>query len=318
MMKKIMNILIVPDVHGRESWKDAVKKGSFDKVVFLGDYLDTYFFDTVYFKITDDSAVENLKEIIAYKKENPDSVVLLIGNHDCTYIYGKSVCDSRCIESRYDEIRALFQENRHLFQMAWEVTLRKKRYVFSHAGISAKWMNRYVKGWTIDNMVELLNEKHRKAVSKANPEDTPFARALSVTGKYRGFSTWNYGSPVWMDAELLHETEPIGNLIQVVGHTQRTSWSPVITPEVLYMDCGGQSFLLNSYGTIRTLRGAVCKNEYPDPFDPYKYEESQRGIELDCFSRPYCRKCGSRTIYVRAGTFVDTYTCAKCGTTEHM
>lgn len=35
------NILIIPDVHGRTFWKYAIDK--YDKVIFLGDYLDPYF-----------------------------------------------------------------------------------------------------------------------------------------------------------------------------------------------------------------------------------------------------------------------------------
>ena len=37
-------ILILPDIHGRPFWKDAVEKhfDECDKIVFLGDYLDAY------------------------------------------------------------------------------------------------------------------------------------------------------------------------------------------------------------------------------------------------------------------------------------
>ena len=61
-------------------WKEAVSKTSFDKVVFLGDYLGPYFHDMILHDITKYTAVENFKEIICYKKENPESTVLLLGN----------------------------------------------------------------------------------------------------------------------------------------------------------------------------------------------------------------------------------------------
>ena len=35
-------ILIIPDVHGRLFWKKAVETGDYEKVVFLGDYVDPY------------------------------------------------------------------------------------------------------------------------------------------------------------------------------------------------------------------------------------------------------------------------------------
>ena len=36
-----MKVLIVPDVHGRDFWKQAVNSDA-DKIIFLGDYLDHY------------------------------------------------------------------------------------------------------------------------------------------------------------------------------------------------------------------------------------------------------------------------------------
>ena len=56
-----MKILIVPDVHGRIFWrraKELVK--SYQKIIFLGDYLDPYSYEG----ITPDMAFEEFKEII--------------------------------------------------------------------------------------------------------------------------------------------------------------------------------------------------------------------------------------------------------------
>ena len=42
-----MNILIIPDIHGRSFWEEAINdvtehRREFDEVVFLGDYFDPY------------------------------------------------------------------------------------------------------------------------------------------------------------------------------------------------------------------------------------------------------------------------------------
>ena len=59
-------ITIIPDIHGRVFWKKAVDSASKDDtIVFLGDYLDMYWVDSMDFK-----------------KSNPERVVLLLGNHD--------------------------------------------------------------------------------------------------------------------------------------------------------------------------------------------------------------------------------------------
>ena len=78
-------ILIIPDVHGRDFWKDPVYESLNDEnihIVFLGDFTDAYSaewdlgFD--YLQHT----IDNLKEIIEIKKRYPDRINLLLGNHD--------------------------------------------------------------------------------------------------------------------------------------------------------------------------------------------------------------------------------------------
>ena len=75
-------ILVVPDVHGRNVWEKAASKlvfGEVDQIIFVGDYFDS-------FNIDGKSQIENFKDIIKFKKDNPDTVTLLTGNHDLQYI----------------------------------------------------------------------------------------------------------------------------------------------------------------------------------------------------------------------------------------
>ena len=76
-------LLIIPDVHGRTFWKDAVSQyeDKVEKIIFLGDYLDPYPDEG----ITRKGAIRNFEEIIDYKINNSDKVVLLLGNHDLHY-----------------------------------------------------------------------------------------------------------------------------------------------------------------------------------------------------------------------------------------
>ena len=60
-------IAIIPDVHGRQFWKDVIpRKDEFEKIIFLGDYLDPYGFEGV----SNLNALDNFKEILEFKKEN--------------------------------------------------------------------------------------------------------------------------------------------------------------------------------------------------------------------------------------------------------
>ena len=70
-----MKICILGDIHGRTIWKQIIEKENPDKIIFLGDYVATH--DNI-------SAVEqinNLNEILSYKEDSSDKVILLRGNH---------------------------------------------------------------------------------------------------------------------------------------------------------------------------------------------------------------------------------------------
>lgn len=77
-----MEIIIVPDVHGRKFWKkgaEYIKTHPDSKIIFLGDYLDPY---THYEDITQDQAYDNFIELVEFAKEYQSQVVLLWGNHE--------------------------------------------------------------------------------------------------------------------------------------------------------------------------------------------------------------------------------------------
>lgn len=70
-----MKILVLGDIHGRLIWKDIIEKENPDKVIFLGDYVSTHE------DISSTQQINNLVDILTYKENNPDKVVLLRGNH---------------------------------------------------------------------------------------------------------------------------------------------------------------------------------------------------------------------------------------------
>ena len=71
-------ILVIPDVHGRKFWHKAEEMiDKVDKVVFLGDYLDPYSYEGITFE----DAVMEFEDILAFKEDYSDKVVLLLGNH---------------------------------------------------------------------------------------------------------------------------------------------------------------------------------------------------------------------------------------------
>lgn len=73
-----MKIIIVPDVHGRDFWREPCyeRYDEFDKIIFLGDYLDHYSGESTY-----EHDIDTLIDVIGFKKTYSDKVILLIGNH---------------------------------------------------------------------------------------------------------------------------------------------------------------------------------------------------------------------------------------------
>ena len=72
-----MKYILIGDIHGRTSWKQIVEKEKdADKFIFFGDYFDPYDWT-----LTLDDLVNNFNDIVKFKLDNPDKVILLIGNH---------------------------------------------------------------------------------------------------------------------------------------------------------------------------------------------------------------------------------------------
>lgn len=128
-----MKTLVLGDVHGRTCWKDIVGGENFDKIVFLGDYVSSHE------DIHSWSQIDNLTKILEYKESRPDGVVLLRGNHDVQHLTGDTST------SGYDyEVGEWMYDNRKRFlddtQWVYTDNVEHPDVVFSHAGISQRWM----------------------------------------------------------------------------------------------------------------------------------------------------------------------------------
>lgn len=117
---------IIGDIHGRTNWKGLVGEDFIN--IFIGDYFDPYTW-TPFFKLQ-----QNFQEIIDFKKQLPDKVILLYGNHDYEYLQGISEESSRYDFLNANKITKLLAENESLFQgVAYAIG---ERYIVTHAGIT--------------------------------------------------------------------------------------------------------------------------------------------------------------------------------------
>jgi predicted phosphodiesterase len=242
-----MKILIIPDVHGRSFWKDAVEKymDECDKVVFLGDYVDPYRDEGV----TKKQAMTILDEIIKLKQENPDKVVLLIGNHDAHYCLNGFVKSSRFDSSHQRKIREKFMSHMSFFKLAHEEIVAGKRILFTHAGLMNSWVERNQ---------EIITDTSADGLNKllGSPAGT---RALCDISNYRTWLGDPTGSILWSDIMEKGDVDDEGKVFsnedsaakgydfQIFGHTLVKK--EIITDAWACLDCM-KAFILNDDGVI--------------------------------------------------------------------
>lgn len=201
----LLRIIVIGDLHGKPIWKDIINKEFFTHVVFIGDYFDCY---------DEYSAAEqnyNFKEIIEFKKTNPDKVTILIGNHDHHYFRGmKAQTEGFQTESAVF-IQYVLEENLQYMQMAKSIN----NFLFSHAGITADFLNDIYgrDGWNIENLENDVND-----LWKYKPRSFIFNNECS--DKYGDNKNQ---SPIWIrPRSLMRGAKDFKKRwIQIVGHTKQ-------------------------------------------------------------------------------------------------
>lgn len=244
-MEKSDKVLIIPDVHGRTFWKDAVKDREDWRIIFLGDYHDPYRYEG----ITQCKSLENFKEIIEFKKQYEKNVTLLIGNHDCTYCFknGHCICDCRRDIDNFFTVSELFMENKGLFQMALELNIGDRNYIFSHAPILKNWVeeNNFDK---TENIVDYFNDCFQT-------NDGNYYNSLCDVGHFRG--GYFYGSMVWADVREIEfdQEELFLDDYAIFGHTQLDK-APIVKNNYACLDCR-RAFILTQDGEITELDNTI-------------------------------------------------------------
>ena len=245
-MDKLNKIAVIPDVHGKDFWKEAKEKvDSLDKIIFLGDYLDAYLDTYIYASIIPfpdllekeqaarNKELNNFKEILEFKKAFPEKVTLLLGNHDIGYWLDKG-CSRQARGEMYKTYKSLFENNIDLFKITEYVELKNEKILFSHAGILRKWLKQIkavleldsvsIKSYIIDGLFNKLILKYKEPVYRE------FLRwAFWQVGHSRG-GLGGCGSIVWADSsEWKNEKNIFGDIKQIFGHSR--VYSPDVFPE---------------------------------------------------------------------------------------
>ncbi|XDD44713.1 metallophosphoesterase (plasmid) [Leptospira sp. WS60.C2] len=189
-----MKILSIGDIHGRNIWK-KINFAEYDKVIFLGDYLDAH-------RLSNLEILNNLEELVNLGNTY-SNVVFLIGNHDLQYTHE----DFAFLVSGY---RESYQKEAAelLTQLNWQFAVEFDDVLYTHAGLLKKFYK------TIAHNDKKISE----AINKAGFTDP--LNFLTTVHPMRG-GNFEASSPIWCDfRELLLEQESM-SINQVFGHSAR-------------------------------------------------------------------------------------------------
>ena len=235
-----MKTVVLGDTHGTSFWKLITHTEQPDRVVFIGDYFDS-------FDIKLDEQLNNFLDIMEYKKTGKADVICLIGNHD--HHYFPEIGDTGT--SGYQHIGSfqigpVLDANREHLQIAY----RMDEFLFSHAGVSAKFMDSVFGsgGWDVDTLVDQLNE-----LFKHKPNTFTFGNAISL--KKLSFMDPHGDneeqSPIWIRVRSLvsanKNTELKKAVRQIFGHTQVKK----IDLEASMKALGGKYYPIDALSTSR-------------------------------------------------------------------
>ena len=204
-----MKSIIIGDTHGRDLWKQIVEiETDADRIVFLGDYFDS-------FDIPGVVQLQNFLDIIEFKKNSDKEVVLLFGNHDYHYMPGYTgIGYSGYQHGLAYQFRDAISQNLEHLQMA---------YLFddvlcSHAGVGMEWVERHFKDTKITDL---------ESVSILVNEINGHFKYKPLIFEFNGFNPYGdntYQTPIWIrPASLMQvnkDTILKETVRQVVGHTQ--------------------------------------------------------------------------------------------------
>ena len=257
-MNKIKYI-VIPDVHGRDFWRDVVSEYIADndiKFIFLGDYLDPYDYEEI------DNEYQGLLDIIEYKKSYPDRFVLLLGNHDLHYLTNEGR------GSRWDYFNSkrneeTFRNNLNLFAMTHSEEINGKKFLFSHAGILPGWLYKNASYFNLETPEDLSEFKINdwtdipdfNIMLHSNDFRNKLFNSIGDVSYYRGGGS-QFGSIVWADYhEHLRQEDRIPGIIQVFGHTQQEKDPINIDNEAFCLDCR-RAFCIDVEGNLTELDGS--------------------------------------------------------------
>lgn len=209
-------IIAIGDTHGRRTWEKVKNQESeFDKFIFIGDYFDTRE------GIRSQDQLDNFTKILIFKRDNPDKVVLLLGNHDFHYLTGVTDQYSQFDFSMYEKANRLLMG---AIEKNWlDIVHVEGDYMFSHAGVSEEWVrnSRLDESNLVDSINSILGIADDGSTRLSDSAITKLSFGYNLPKDIWPSNTGDNitQSPIWIRPMSLSKVS-YGDYIHVVGHTQ--------------------------------------------------------------------------------------------------
>ena len=199
--------IFIGDIHGRSTWKEIIQAEQPDRVVFVGDYFDS-------FDIPGIDQLHNFKEILAYKRSADIEVILLIGNHDHHYLQVGETYSGYQPAMQWDfcaELRSAIGQTRWATSRDLQIAYQLDNLLVSHAGISSVWLDKHLPDTTPESFIDDLNDLYEfKPVTYNFAGHDPYGNSKE-------------SSPIWIRPGALmkanRNTWLKESFIQIYGHT---------------------------------------------------------------------------------------------------
>jgi hypothetical protein len=187
-------ILVLGDTHGHDSWKAVVNHEDFDKVIFLGDYLDS-------FTVKPEVIANNFCDLLNFKQSMGDKCKLLYGNHDHSYWNAE-----RCSGYKFHAVSMYMPLLEDAFKESLiDLIHIEGDIIFSHAGVSEYWLKKVA-------MLESVHDINFNTIVNLD-----ILNWNMMTG-YDGYGNTISQSPIWIRPQSLLKSK-VDGYRQIVGHT---------------------------------------------------------------------------------------------------
>ena len=229
-----MKVLFTGDIHNKLYVLDKIekldKKYNFDKILFMGDYIDNWDSDN-------HTSLKVLDKVFNLKKENMNKYVLLIGNHERSYL--GYPCSGH-IDYLEDAVTSKLTENIDLLDFYFQIKIKNEDFICTHAGLTNEYIDEYLGG----------KDKYKKTLNDWNKNKLKNLHNLNVTSFYRG-GRGRVGSFVWADKkELFNEffsKEQYYAPYQIIGHTPQKTITHY--KNEYYGNSNGEFYFIDTHST---------------------------------------------------------------------